>query len=140
MLANIFFLAHAVLPHSHHDGIVCFSVESETQDCNCCHTHDDLDQCCSQHESKNHHHHDHSEDCDLKKAVFRQADNLHEDIVPCADCLSLLYAIYSLNEFYTDAAEFGQWLEQKPYLITYTPPFVGSIRSLRAPPCILFLG
>lgn len=135
-MANIFMLVHAVLPHAHHDGIICFSLEELAHQNHCSDQHHGLD-CCTHSESKNHHH-ETSENCDLKDVVMRQADT-HDEIVPCADCLSLLYTFYTLNEFYLEEPQFGERFRQKPYSETYLPPFVGTISSLRAPPSY-FLG
>lgn len=136
--ANIFLLAHSVLPHSHHDGIVCFSLAELAHQHHCSDQHNDVG-CCCEH-NKDGHHHANSEDCDLKDIVLRQQDDAHEDILPCANCLSLAYILYSLNEFYLEAPQFGERFREKPYLENYTPPFVGSIKSLRAPPASYFLG
>lgn len=139
MLANIFLLAHVVLPHSHHDGVVCFSLEEMVHQHHCSHNH--VDACdCNCHHAENHHHHGDSEDCNLKEIVIRQDNNSHHEILPCATCLSLLYTIYSLNDLYLVVPEYGHRLVQKPYLITYIPPYVGTISGLRAPPASYFLG
>ncbi|MDU1890661.1 MAG: hypothetical protein E6767_08225 [Dysgonomonas sp.] len=140
LFANFFLLAHAVLPHSHHDGIVCFSLEEIAHHGHCtdCHHSDIADYGCSHH-AENHHQHS-LDDCNLKDLVLRQSNDTHDDILPCANCLSLLYTIYSLNDLYFEAPEFGQWLQLKPYLETYIPPYLGSTRSLRAPPVSYFLG
>jgi len=133
--ANTLLLAHAVLPHSHHDGMVCFSLEEIMQ----CHhfqdNHSNRNDCCS-HEEKDakHHHHGNHENCDLKDVVLRQNNDLHDDILPCPACLSLMYVLYLPDEFYLGVPEFGQWLQEKPYVNNYIPPFVGTVRSLRAPP------
>ena len=142
ILANIFLLAHVVLPHSHHDGIVCFSLSEIMHQHTCSHQHDDIGACCAEHceNTQKHHHHDNPEDCDLKDIVLSGHQDLHEDILPCPNCLSLQYIIYALNDFYFEEPQFGQRLRQKPYLETYIPPFVGSIKSLRAPPVSYFLG
>lgn len=89
--------------------------------------------------TKKDHHQAHTEDCNLQELILRQQDNTHDDILPCANCLSLAYILYSLNEFYLEAPQFGERFRQKPYLVSYTPPFVGSIKSLRAPPVSYFL-
>lgn len=136
IFANIFLLAHSVLPHSHHDGIVCFSLDEIKHQHHCSDHHDDVG-CCCEH-GKNGHHHTNSENCNLQEIVLRQQDNAHDDILPCANCLSLAYALYSLNEFYFEAPQFGERLRQKPYSENYIPPFVGSIKSLRAPPISYF--
>lgn len=139
IFANTFLLAHTVLPHSHHDGIICFSLDELKHQNHCSDQHDDIGSCCCEHDKKTHHHAN-SGDCDLKDIILRQQDNGHKDILPCANCLSLAYTLYTLNEFFLETPEFGERLKLKPYLENYTPPFVGSIRSLRAPPVSYFLG
>lgn len=139
LLANIFLLAHSVLPHSHHDGIVCFSLEELKHQTHCSGHYYDMDECChNEHSEKTHHHATH-EDCDLKEIVLRNDNGFHDDLIPCENCLSLFYTLYTLNEFYLEAPEFGKQLQLKPYLENYTPPFVGSIKSLRAPPASYFV-
>jgi len=133
LLANILLLVHGVLPHSHHDGIVCFSLEEIMHQHHCSDNHDDVGHCCCEHETGNHHHANY-EDCDLKDVVLRQVNDSHNDIIPCPNCLSLMYVIYLPNEFYFDIPESGRWLQEKPYVNNYIPPFVGSAKSLRAPP------
>lgn len=140
LFANVFILAHGALPHSHHDGTVCLSLEELLHHNNCLNNNTDGEACCEQNHNK-HHHHKNAENCDLKEIVLRQDnDSAHNDIVPCSDCISLLYVLYALNTFYLEIPEFGLHFQQKPYLEIYTPPFVGSYRSLRAPPATYFLG
>ncbi|WP_051697892.1 DUF6769 family protein [Prevotella sp. 10(H)] len=134
ILASMLLLAHAVMPHSHHDGIVCFSHDEVHRHLHCT---DNVTDCACHHEGKHHHQH---EDCDLKEIVLRQANDSHEDILPCANCLSLLFTVYTLNALYLEAPAFGERFQEKPYIENYTPPFVGTIRSLRAPPVSYFLG
>lgn len=141
-LANILLLVHVVMPHSHHDGIVCFSLSEINHHSHCTtHQHDDIGACCAEHcEHNEHHNHQNSEDCDLKDIVLRSDSDTHQDLIPCPNCLSLQYIIYTLNDLYLEEPQFGQWLVEKPYLENYTPPFVGTIKSLRAPPVSYFLG
>lgn len=139
LLANMFLLVHTVLPHSHHDGVVCFSLFELTHQTHCSEPHDDMGTCCGQ-EKHAHHHHTNSEDCNLREIVLRQGDNMHDDVVPCANCLSLQYSIYSLNDLFLLAPQFGERLDLKPYIITYISPYVGTTTSLRAPPASYFLG
>lgn len=137
--ANIFLLAHSVLPHSHHDGIVCFSLNELKHQQTCSDHHDDTGECCccGRH-SQQEHHHSNSEDCDLKEIVIRNNDDIHNDLIPCGHCLSLLFSIYSLNEFFMEMPQFGLIQEQKPYLNSYISPYVGSVKNLRAPPLSYF--
>jgi hypothetical protein len=132
IFANMFLLAHSVLPHSHHDGIICFSLEEIKHRHHCYGPHDDAGGCC-EHAEKGCRH-SLSESCGLKDIVIRQQGNAHEEILPCSDCLSLAYTLYSLNEFYFEAPLFGERFRQKPYSENYIPPFAGSVKGLRAPP------
>ncbi|MBB4035503.1 ABC-type nickel/cobalt efflux system permease component RcnA [Dysgonomonas hofstadii] len=132
ILANSFLLVHGVLPHSHHDGIVCFSLEELKHQHHCSENHSDIGHCCCEHEKG--HHHSNQEDCDLKDVVLRQNNDLHEEILPCPNCLSLMFVLYLPNEFYLDMPQLGKWLHEKPYVNNYIPPFVGTVKSLRAPP------
>lgn len=140
IFANIFLLAHTVLPHAHHDGIVCFSLVEQQDQCDCGENHGDVDSCCCGHDKHAHNHNHNAEDCDLKNIVLRHDNAVHDDFIPCDHCLSLLYNIYSLNDLFSVEPECGRQIEYKPYLITYIPPFVGTNSSLRAPPVSYFLG
>jgi hypothetical protein len=137
--ANIFLLAHAVLPHSHHDGVVCFSLEELAHQRDCSNQHNDMGSCDCQQDNKGHHH-TNFENCDLKNTVLCQQDSTHKKILLCINCLSLAYSLYSLNEFYLEAPQFGERFRHKTYSENYTTPFVGSTKNLRAPPVSYFLG
>lgn len=140
LLANVFLLAHAVLPHVHHDGVVCFSLQEIKGHHHCTEGHTDAcDCCCEQNKETSHHHHHNSEGCDLKEVVVRH-DTSDEEIIPCESCLLLMYTIYPLNDLFLVEPEYEARLPYKPYLISYISPYVGSIQSLRAPPLSCFLG
>lgn len=139
LLANMFLLAHSVLPHIHHDGVVCFSLQEIANHHHCSEGHTDTYDCCCDHEKEKSHHHHNSEDCDLKDVVIRQ-DTSDEEIIPCEACLSLMFTIYPLNDLFLVEPEYEARLPYKPYLTTYISPYVGSIQSLRAPPVSYFLG
>jgi hypothetical protein len=139
-MADIFMLAHAVVPHSHHDGIICFSLE-ELADQKHSSTQQNKSDCCACNtKSKSHHHPKTVDGCDLKDIVMRQNDDAHNEIVPCADCLSLLFTFYTLNEFCLEVPLPEEVLPQRPYIENYTSPLVGFISGLRAPPASYFLG
>ena len=130
LLAGFFLLAHAVLPHTHHDGIICFT---EDITCHCDDHSTDLS-----HQATHHGHHD-SDGCDLKDNVLRQADS--DDPAPTIltfDFLSLCHLGYHLSGSHLDPPEIESWLRHKPYLETYTSPCVASVKSLRAPPFSFF--
>ena len=135
LFANIFILVHATLPHTHHDGIVCFSIEDITHHCS--EESNNIEDCCQCQEKENHHSHSY-DDCDLKSFLLRQSD-IHDEIIPCEDCLLLFYHLDILQELYLDTFKFGERFREKPYINGYITPYVGSIRSLRAPPMSYFL-
>lgn len=119
LFANILLLAHGVLPHFHHDGIICFT-NNEISHMPCdSQEHNDISICCEHHHDNKVHHHSQSEDCDLKITMLRQADNsLQHSILHSVCCLSHLYYIdYPLNTFFIEEPDFGLRLRQKPYLI-----------------------
>lgn len=129
LLAGIFLLAHAVLPHTHHDGIICFTKSV----CHCDDHSTDLS-----HQATHHEHHN-SDDCDLKQNVIRQAD-LDEtiDFTFQVDLLSLCCLGYHLCGSHLDPPDIEQRVQLKPYLESYTSPCVVSVKSLRAPPVSFF--
>ncbi|MDR1091447.1 MAG: hypothetical protein LBL79_10250 [Prevotella sp.] len=137
-MANIFMLAHAVVPHSHHDGIICFSSEELAHRKQTSARHDESG--CGEHNAKSHHHPKTMDNCDLKDVVIRQNNHVHDEIVPCAGCLSLLFTFYTLNEFCLEKPLLEEALPQRPYIENYTSPIVGLISGLRAPPVSYFLG
>ncbi|GEM_PF-4889522 len=76
LFANVFILAHGALPHSHHDGTVCLSLEELLHHNNCLNNNTDGEVCCEQNHTK-HHHHKNAENCDLKEIVLRQDNDPH---------------------------------------------------------------
>lgn len=139
-LANILLLAHGIMPHYHHDGIVCF-IDKEILHLPCMsETDGDVAICCGHHTDTNHHHNQ-VENCDLKMTILRQADqSLQHNILHSVCCLSSLYFTdYYLNSFFLEEPDFGLFLQQKPYFENYISPFVGTISCLRGPP-VYFLG
>ena len=138
LLANVFMLAHAVIPHSHHDGVICFSLEELAHQKQSA-QHNEIPDCCTDN-SKSHHYPKTIDNCDLKDVIVRQNDDSHEEILPCADCLSLFFTYYTLNEFYLEKPLFEEILPPKPYIDNYSSPLVGLISGLRAPPVSYFLG
>lgn len=131
-------LAHAVIPHSHHDGVICFSLEELAHQKHS-DQHKDVPDC-GTNDTKSHHYPKTVDNCDLKDVIMRQNDDIHEEIVPCADCLSLFFTFYTLDEFRLEKPLFEEVLPPKPYIDNYTSPLVGLISGLRAPPMSYFLG
>ena len=125
LLAGMFLLSHAVLPHTHHDGIVCFAHDY----CHC------SDNCTDQVE---HHEHHNSDGCDLKDKIVRHSDSDDiENSYQIQDFLSLCCLGYHLCGLHLDPPDVSIYVRQKPYLIFYTSPCVSSVKSLRAPPVSL---
>lgn len=135
-LANMFVLVHSSVPHSVHDGIICFSLDEILHQKNCTEDHGELEACT--HHGKLHKH-DISESCSSQDVVVRQNNNTHDEILPCSDCLALFFAIYTLNEFFLDYPSFKERVQEKPYINNYTSPYLGYTHSLRAPPASYFL-
>lgn len=132
-LANVFILVHAVIPHSHHDGIVCLA--SKEKECVCPHDKESHDKPSLDTSEE---HHGHLESCDLQDFVKRTEPSSEEELVPSNPihvnhfitiCLACLY----------DHLAFCAQLENKDrhYIFlsnNYISPYVGSIYGLRAPP------
>lgn len=134
MLACVFLQVHIILPHFHHDGIVCITKEGNTE-CLKCHS-----------SSENHNHaKDHCTDtldkCDLKQIVMRQYDsNDDANGFHSVDLLSVYCLIYPLSNLHLEFPYSSPDWTQIPYFDNYTSPFTGSVKSLRAPPVSSFLG
>lgn len=133
MLACVLLQAHIILPHFHHDGIVCITQEGNT-DCLTCHSAQD-------HNHPKNHCSDTLDACDIKQIVIRQNDLDDElnNTYPI-NLLSLYCLVYPLSNLYLEFPDSGTERNQIPYTETYTSPFRGSIKSLRAPPSSSFLG
>lgn len=134
-VANILLLVHVILPHFHHDGMVCFVSRSVTH-VDCCESACSNASCSAcQHTAKNTHHAS-SDDCSMKNTVLRQANySLQHAIMHDVCCLSdLYYSAYLLNILFMEEPDFGLTFRERPYLQTYDDPFLGSSQSLRAPP------
>lgn len=130
-------MAHAVIPHFHHDGTLCFSQEGVTYLTGNPHEHD---RSCSSQQDKKHHHHDHGklENCDLKDVLLRQ-DNQLDRSIPHPDILDLFSSLNSFDNSYLNPYLFERYFEQKPYLNSYQLAFTGYSSNLRSPPVFLLL-
>lgn len=134
LLAGLFLLTHAVLPHTHHDGIVCFAHDF-------CHCSDDCTDQVEHSEHQGHHekhkHHSH-DNCDLKDKVIRQIDSEKmQNIYQYEDFLSLCCIGYHLCGSHLEPPKLSTHVRQKPYLNYYNSPYLASPKALRAPPYIL---
>lgn len=126
LLAGCFLLMHAVLPHTHHDGIVCFAHDY----CHC------DDHATDQVEHNGHHHT--NDGCDLKNSIVRQSDSDDsQNTNHSLDFISLCTLGYHLCGSHLDPPELDIHIRLKPYLISYTSPCVTSAIGLRAPPAFL---
>ncbi|PXV63773.1 hypothetical protein CLV62_11222 [Dysgonomonas alginatilytica] len=132
MLACIFLQVHIILPHFHHDGIVCITKEGNT-DCLKCHSSVD-------HKHAKDHCSDTLDKCDLKQIVMRQYDSNDDNSLHSMDLLSVYCLIYPLSNLHLEFPYYSTDWKQIPYFDNYTSPFTGSIKSLRAPPVSSFVG
>lgn len=132
LCANIILLAHAVIPHHHHDSIACFVIPIETD------KHHD----CDHHDAENHHQHDTECDgdcCLLNDLLAIVPDGYKQEQLFC--CPASEQPIPSDINFAGLLSGQDQVHEctlnvfkEPPFLIysaSYTP---GSINGLRAPP------
>ena len=115
LIVGTIILAHAVVPHHHHNGIPCLS--NFTNDTS------------AQHSSESH------EDCILTKVYLkwskdRQMHQLHHfDFTPFP-CQIILFSddcIYRIQE------NIGLF-EQKPFILPFYTAFIAHSTGLRAPP------
>lgn len=134
LLAGFFLLTHAVLPHTHHDGIVCFAHDF----CHCTdHCTDQSEHNEGQDHNEGHKHHN-GDNCDLKDNVIRQTDSEEtQNSYQYKDFLSLCCIGYHLCGSHLEPPKLTTYVRQKPYLYTYISPCVASTKVLRAPPSTL---
>jgi hypothetical protein len=122
MLANLMWLAHAVVPHHHHDAHICFVTVPNHE---------------------NHGHNHHSDDsggcCSLKQTIATQPFNdkriEDDDDTSGKDYHQLFFYVGSTNIF----SSFGitpEVIGHPPQAIPYTS-FLFSANGLRAPPFLL---
>lgn len=134
VLANIMILVHAVLPHYHHDGLVCFTKEDVEHTTECSHPDggSTFEQSCE------HHHHDHShlEACSLKDTVLRYDDRLQENGLMKFDEFILSAELF-LSILGIEEPLLEQEVLPKPYILNYISTYVDNNQCLRAPPVII---
>lgn len=136
LLANVFMLVTCCYSVSASRWRICFffkELAHQKQSVQ----HNEIPDCCTDN-SKSHHYPKTIDNCDLKDVIVRQNVDSHEEILPCADCLSLFFTYYTLNEFYLEKPPFEEILPPKPYIDNYSSPLVGLISGLRAPPVSYF--
>ena len=126
---NIFLLAHAILPHHHHNGIPHF-VFHPTEE----HHHSQDDCCCSHGEAED-------DSCLFDQDVdvfFKSEDHYeHSCCVGHTDFSKLLTAILFTSSYNVSALWQDTPLLVPPYLISYHTDPVVSSAGLRAPPAHL---
>lgn len=134
--ANIFILVHAVVPHYHHDGIVCFDSQKESS-CKSCHIYGEGEECCHEEAASNAGHHGHLESCDLAQIVERDGDPSEDQvsITPSVEILLVCVCNFECYDLLALAdAVVDRYEGYKPYIDTYNSPYIGSSFGLRAPP------
>lgn len=116
-------LAHAFVPHIHHDGVICFITEDVCNTSACEHDHG--------------HKHGPLEDCKLNDIQIRPEVN--ESITPdLSDQFSLTYlTLFFTSEFTLQKEIIDFKWQPKPYLLLYTSVLCSSIHNLRGPPVLL---
>ena len=134
LFANIFILAHNILPHYHHDDIMCLP-SSHAQ--HCCEGHNEDAQ--SEHNDMHKHDHGDIEDCLLKNTVVRQVSSDQSQLIPALILLAVHHCC-GLSSCHLEEPTLPLFYQQKPYLESYFTTYVSPTLGLRAPPHISFLG
>lgn len=126
-------LAHAVVPHHHHNGIIVALFESHSTDGSENHDHDH-----DHHHGSKPHHHESSggiEKCALNE-VYTRSDSspkfvCHEN----CDCgQTLFFVVPGIINKLNLADEVGLPFRQRPYIESYHSIFSSGSIGLRAPP------
>jgi len=127
LFAGLILLAHAFVPHIHHNESICFIKEI------CCNTSGCTDDHGHQHQ------HGPLDNCKLNDLQIRPEVN--ESITPdLSDQFFLTYQILFFLSGLTPQKDMLDLNRQpKPYLLLYTSILADSIHSLRAPPAFAFL-
>jgi|AGTN01.2.fsa_nt_gi hypothetical protein len=135
LLATIAILAHAVVPHHHHDGIAVALFESHCTDCSESH-HDDHDHECNHEANPHQHENDNTlEQCALNKVYIRSDSSPKIINLVSFDCgQSLLFILSRIIDKLGLANEVGLPFQQKPYIESYHVIFSSNSIGLRAPP------
>lgn len=130
LIANIIILAHAVIPHHHHDSVICFEHK---------HCHDEA--LTLKHNSAGHdHQHDgnnKSNCCILKQSVVvvTSQGKLLKNYNNCSDNHIDDNSILTDNE-YVDQQTITKFVFYLPENPSYLTSFVTSTLGLRAPPAV----
>jgi hypothetical protein len=126
---NILLLAHAAIPHHHHNGVPHFTFSLTEED----HQHTKDSCCCSHEESE-------EDSCmfDQEVDMIHELEDHHNQNLCCAEHSDLSGSLPTaiLLSFTYNVSAF--WLEtpliRPPYLISYSSDPVISSTGLRAPP------
>ena len=137
LLANIILLAHAALPHHHHETIsICF--------CDTTHCDNNKETCTHEHHGTETAHHEHtnypsSDKCCIIDTIYTPAQNniktschQHEK----CDCGKMtVYALVSNNLYTSDfVGDTIFHFRQNPYVPLFYSEFISQSIGLRAPP------
>ena len=136
LVANLLLLAHASIPHHHHEnGEICFLSYFEKCEKNVHHT-ERTDRCSHKHENEGN---TSSEKCCSIDNIYTPSNNNIKFVCPFHvkyDCKHTLYALISstlnINDFVDDKIIH---FRQNPLLLFYSQIISGSI-GLRAPPVL----
>lgn len=133
LLANIVLLAHAFIPHHHHEGVVVAIFDNHCAENSDNHDHDH-----DWNHGDNPHKHENksaSEQCALNE-VYTRADNSSKVVSPINwDCgETLLFILPGIIDKLGLADEVGLPFRQKPYIESYHVIFSSNSLGLRAPP------
>lgn len=131
IFVNIILLAHAVLPHHHHETFVCLF---DKQCCNDCNAPEEETYCHHEHHGQN----KDSEDCLLKNLVVLPAKSFKQAF----QCFTYTNDYHHFNDFLiklndertfflSSSYHFPQFAEESSY--TY---YVSQCLGLRAPPVV----
>lgn len=133
LVANIVLLAHAVIPHHHHEKEVCI-VSSHCDSDGDSHNHDKA-------EHKHQHHGGNSVDhCVLQQILISPPNKIKHEIKSLDLDTNLFLTDYSqaiFNDNSNDLVCFSSYLKSKPPSITYTYlNYASTVLGLRAPPLV----
>ncbi len=136
---SILVLALAIVPHHHHDGLPCFTIENLFNHNSDCDHHNNCD---NDHSCCGHHHHE-SDAEDDNECVLDQLEFIatidQKPVNICAVCQHshdyyLLQAVLiGFTEDFSLPDEFKE-NRQIPYLVNYHSVFASRSLGLRAPP------
>ena len=129
LFANTIWLAHAIIPHHHHNGLIfILTTAHQAHDCN---SHDDNDA----HSDGNCDYplcNSGIENCELA-TIYAKFDSDKRIVSDNLDLLPVVFALFSNDDIPQITDDTGLPFRQKPYLISHTEYISQSI-GLRAPP------